>query len=95
MSDYQSAQIEAAEELRAHEFAGDTPYERRLFKFFRAVEKALGLVTYPNGAGGIDGDEDEDGYCLDLAMDAFDAGQTVQQYAANVRAKPQFKGAPV
>lgn len=33
----------------------------------------------------LDGDQDEDGYCMDLAYDAFTAGTTVAQHADAVR----------
>lgn len=33
----------------------------------------------------LDGDQDEDGYCMDLAYDAFVAGVTVSQHVAAVR----------
>ena len=33
----------------------------------------------------LDGDQQEDGYSIDFAFDAFKAGMTPQQYAASVR----------
>ena len=40
--------------------------------------------------GGLDGDETENGYSLDGAYDAYSAGRSAAQYAATVKARPNF-----
>lgn len=50
-----------------------SPFE----KWVEAVEKQLGHS--------LDGNQETDGYSLDDASNAFDAGITAQQYAAAIR----------
>lgn len=55
--------------------AGDRS-ERAWLRWVRKVEAHLGHD--------IDGDQDRDGYCLDMAYDAFKAGTSVEAYCATV-----------
>lgn len=80
MTDYQAAQIEAAQEFHANEMSHDSDSDRRWFKFLRDAEKALGLKD-------MDGDEREDGYSLDGAHDAFCAETPVMMYVQAVKNK--------
>lgn len=76
--------IEAWQEFHAHEMDIDaSPWERW-------VDKVEALLDLPLPQG-LDGDEEEDGYSLDGANDAFCAGQTPRQYADTVRANPLFR----
>lgn len=84
MSTYQEAMIDAAQEFHAHEM---NVSDSRLERFTDKVEAILDLPL-PQG---LDGDETEDGFCLDCAHDAFCAGQSPRQYADSVRAKPQYR----
>lgn len=85
MSDYQQAQIEAAQEFYANEMnVGASKWERWAEK----VEAILDL-PYPVG---LDEDENVAGYSLDDAHDAFCAGKTPRQYANDVRAKRASMG---
>lgn len=52
--------------------------ERAWERFVRKVERKLGHS--------LDGTQGIDGYSLDYACDAFDAGVTVDEYVAEVRA---------
>lgn len=54
----------------------------------RKVE-VLGIDFMRNAAGDVslDGDEDEDGFSLDGASDAFDAGKSPAEYVASARAR--------
>lgn len=88
MSTYQDALIEAAQGFHDHEMdvGGDARWERWL-------DKVVAILDLPIDRG-LDGDEDEDGYCLDFALEACEAGTTPKAYAEHVRSKPQFRGAP-
>ena len=44
--------------------------------------------------GDNDGDISENGYSLDESFDAFEAGQSAEQYAAKVTARPNFNARP-
>ena len=88
MSDYQSALIEAAQDFHAHEMnVGPDAF----WRWAERVENLLGLETNRFGAGGLDGNQEIDGYCLDFAHDAFVAGWTAKEYVASVLANPIFK----
>ncbi len=86
MTDYQTALIEAAQDFHDHEMnvGGDARWERW-------NDKVVALLNLPIGPG-LDGDEDEDGFCMDLAYDAFLAGVSAKDHAASIKAKPQFIG---
>lgn len=87
MTTYKDALIEAAQEFHAHEMnVGQDAFGR----FCERAEVLLGLETNRFGGGGLDGDEDIDGYSINGACDAFDAGQTVKQYVETVRRHPLF-----
>lgn len=81
MSEYQQALIEAAQEFHAHEM--DVGRDSRWARWCDKVERGLGLDPMP----GLDGDEEVEGYSLDGAVDAYDAGMSVADYVAQVRAK--------
>lgn len=85
MSDYQTALIEAAQNFHDHEM--NVREDGRWERWADKVETLLGLPTMP----GLDGNENEDGYCVDYAVDAYEAGVSAKDYAASVRAKPQFR----
>lgn len=53
--------------------------ERAWFRYVRQVERALGITN-------MDGDERLDGYSLDSAYDAFEAGIAPPAYANGRRA---------
>jgi hypothetical protein len=54
------------------------PYER----WCEAVEAAFGHSA--------DGDEDENGYCMDLNYEAWSAGKSPEAYVEECRAKPNY-----
>lgn len=54
------------------------PYER----WCEAVEAAFGHS--------LDGDEDENGYCMDLSYDAWESGKSPAAYVADCCAKPNY-----
>lgn len=53
-----------------------SPRERAWLRWTEAVERLLGHS--------LDGDQQRDGYSLDYAYDAFDAGDTPAQYFADI-----------
>lgn len=83
MSTYQDALIEAAQEFHAHEM----DVGKDAFGYFcDRCEKLLGLNTDRHGGGGLDGDQEIDGYSIDGAVDAFFAGLTAKDYVEIVKA---------
>jgi hypothetical protein len=66
---------------------------------FAAVESAA-LRPHPFGrwcdaveaafGHDLDGDEDENGYCVDFGHDAWKAGQSPEAYVAECRSKPNY-----
>jgi hypothetical protein len=85
MSAYQDALIESAQDFHNHEMnvGGDSRWERW-------HDKVCGILVLPL-ARGLDGDQDEDGYCMDFAYDAFRAGVSATEYAETVRYRQQFR----
>lgn len=73
------------DEFIAHESGSDTPRDQQWYRWLSEAEKAAGLST-------LDGDEADgaDGYSLDGAYDAWEAGQTPEQYVAGI---PERKAA--
>lgn len=55
---------------------GESPSERAWLKWAARVEKLVGHS--------LDGDQQADGYSLDFAHDAFEAGHIPESYAADV-----------
>lgn len=71
-------EIEDMTAFHAHEMAIDTPEDKRLEKWFRAVEGALGLHS-------LDGDQDHDGYSIDTAYAFYQDGLTADDAAGEFR----------
>lgn len=61
-----------------HEMAVDTSSDRTWYRWIASAEKALGIAD-------LDGDEAVDGYSLDSAYEAFEAGVTASAYAGGWR----------
>lgn len=59
------------------EMAVDTASDRAWHRFCAAVEKLLGCS--------LDGNQDEDGFCLDMAHDAWKAGKSPGAYFATIK----------
>jgi hypothetical protein len=72
---FRDACQEAAQQLHDHEFNdnSDAPWLR----WIAQAEKLAGHD--------LDGDQREDGYCLDLAYDAFRARKSPAAYVASIR----------
>lgn len=83
---YENDHTDAEFERRQHayEMGEESPSEKRWYAFCREAEKLLGFD--------LDGTESEDGYSLDFAHDAFQAGKSPAEYAAGVRAKRSEMG---
>lgn len=56
----------------------ESPFEKRWMRWSDQVEKLLGHD--------LDGDEASDGYSIDGAFANFEAGETAENYVAEVRA---------
>lgn len=91
MTDYQSAQIEAAQDFHDHEMATETSRDRKFSRFVSQAERALFLKVRPSGGGGLDGDEWIDGYSIDGAYAAFQDGETVADYVTGVMESEEFR----
>lgn len=77
INDHTDAEI--ARRAHDYEMGAFSPSEVRWHQWCNAVEAIIGFD--------LDGDEEEDGYSLDYAHNAFEAGQTPAIYAAAVRSK--------
>ncbi len=65
--------------------------EKRWLKWVGEVEEILGFCD-ARGRLTLDGNQDEDGYSLDFAHDAFADGCTPAEYAAEVAAARKALG---
>ena len=82
----QSAAIEAWFSFHAGENV-DTDRDRRWAAWIERAERSLEIDS-------LDGDQSTDGFCIDLAYDAFCGGQSAEDYAAGVRTDPLFASVP-
>ena len=73
---------------------GFDPGEAHWLAWCHKVE-VLGIDFMRSASGnvGLDGNEDEDGYSLDGASDAFDAGKSPSEYVASARARRMWVAA--
>jgi hypothetical protein len=62
--------------------ASGTSADHKWEAYCRAFERAIG--------GNCDGCGDENGYSLDELYEAWEAGQSVAQYVAIIKARPNF-----
>lgn len=72
-------EVEVLEDLSDYPFSAErelgveTPGERRWLLWLSQVEALLGVDS-------LDGDQENNGYSLDFASDAFDRGETPEEY---------------
>lgn len=77
---------EAARREHVWEMGGDTPEEKRFYKWCAAVENRLCIGKLETLC------DDEDCTSLDHASDAFDRGEDVEDYIASVEAARKERG---
>lgn len=95
---FDATDIEAARRETAHELGAESNADRRWSRWYNAA--ALSIISngwdgkFDNGKSrGLDGNEyigagePSDGYSIDSAHDAFEAGWSVQRYIAAVEKK--------
>jgi hypothetical protein len=83
---------EFARRETAREMGEESPSDRAWSRFYDAVEAEIVArgwdEAFTNGKSrGLDGADDETGYSIDGAHDAFEARRTVAEYVAQVSAR--------